>query len=275
MRWVASMVADVHRILTRGGVFMYPLDSKMKDKGGKLRLMYEANPMAMIVRAAGGAASTGRERILDIVPTKLHQRVPVVLGSKNEVERVVPLPSRGLSGPGGDALPAGIRAAGWRGAAARAGQASSLAAGRCRRHQVGEPRSAFRPAAPPRKHLGFIGEQAGEGLDEGRVALLRRARKEIASLLATEGYFTPSVEGVDAADDDFAIVVEPGRAPPSPAWSCTSAVPSRASTMPCRPPWALPVGALPQADWDAANSSSSTASACATTPRRRSPPARP
>ena len=89
MRWVASMVADVHRILTRGGVFMYPLDSKMKDKGGKLRLMYEANPMAMIVEAAGGAASTGRERILDIVPTKLHQRVPVVLGSRNEVERVV------------------------------------------------------------------------------------------------------------------------------------------------------------------------------------------
>ena len=88
MRWVASMVADVHRILTRGGIFMYPLDSKMKDKGGKLRLMYEANPMAMIVEAAGGAATTGRERILDIQPTHLHQRVPVVLGSKNEVERV-------------------------------------------------------------------------------------------------------------------------------------------------------------------------------------------
>ncbi|MDD2669296.1 class 1 fructose-bisphosphatase [Zoogloea sp.] len=87
-RWVASMVADVHRILTRGGVFMYPLDSKMKDKGGKLRLMYEANPMALIVEAAGGAATTGRERILDIQPTKLHQRVPVVLGSKNEVELV-------------------------------------------------------------------------------------------------------------------------------------------------------------------------------------------
>ncbi len=88
-RWVASMVADVHRILTRGGIFMYPMDSKMKDKGGKLRLMYEANPMAMIVEAAGGAASTGRERILDIQPTKLHQRVPVILGSRNEVERVV------------------------------------------------------------------------------------------------------------------------------------------------------------------------------------------
>ncbi len=89
MRWVASMVADVHRILTRGGIFMYPMDSKMKEQGGKLRLMYEANPMAMIVEAAGGAASTGRERILDIQPTRLHQRVPVVLGSKNEVERVV------------------------------------------------------------------------------------------------------------------------------------------------------------------------------------------
>jgi fructose-1,6-bisphosphatase I len=88
MRWVASMVADVHRILTRGGVFMYPMDSKMKAQGGKLRLMYEANPMAMIVEAAGGAATTGRERILSIQPTKLHQRVPVILGSKNEVERV-------------------------------------------------------------------------------------------------------------------------------------------------------------------------------------------
>ncbi|MDD5249574.1 MAG: class 1 fructose-bisphosphatase [Rhodocyclaceae bacterium] len=88
MRWVASMVADVFRILTRGGIFMYPLDSKMKDQGGKLRLMYEANPMAMIVEQAGGLATTGRERILDIQPTKLHQRVPVILGSKHEVERV-------------------------------------------------------------------------------------------------------------------------------------------------------------------------------------------
>ena len=89
MRWVASMVADVHRILTRGGVFMYPLDSKTKDKGGKLRLMYEANPMSFIVEQAGGASSTGRERILDLQPQKLHQRVPVILGSKNEVERIV------------------------------------------------------------------------------------------------------------------------------------------------------------------------------------------
>ncbi|WP_428825839.1 class 1 fructose-bisphosphatase [Azonexus sp. IMCC34842] len=88
MRWVASMVADVHRIMTRGGIFMYPLDSKIKAQGGKLRLMYEANPMAMLVEQAGGAATTGRQRILDIVPGKLHQRVPVILGSKNEVARV-------------------------------------------------------------------------------------------------------------------------------------------------------------------------------------------
>lgn len=88
MRWVASMVSDVHRILTRGGVFMYPLDSKTKSKGGKLRLMYEANPMSMLIEQAGGAATTGRERIMSLSPEKLHQRVPVVLGSKNEVERV-------------------------------------------------------------------------------------------------------------------------------------------------------------------------------------------
>ena len=88
MRWVASMVADVHRILTRGGLFMYPLDSKTAEKGGKLRLLYEANPMSLIVEQAGGAATTGRQRILDLQPTRLHQRVPVVLGSKNEVERV-------------------------------------------------------------------------------------------------------------------------------------------------------------------------------------------
>ncbi|BCO31717.1 fructose-1,6-bisphosphatase class 1 [Thiohalobacter sp. COW1] len=91
MRWIASMVAEVHRILTRGGVFMYPIDEKIKAKGqdGKLRLMYEANPMGFIVEQAGGAASTGRERIMEIQPNGLHQRVPVVLGSKNEVERVV------------------------------------------------------------------------------------------------------------------------------------------------------------------------------------------
>lgn len=91
MRWIASMVAEVHRILTRGGIFMYPMDEKIRSKGaeGKLRLMYEANPMSMIVEQAGGASSTGRQRIMDVEPTGLHQRVPVILGSKNEVERVV------------------------------------------------------------------------------------------------------------------------------------------------------------------------------------------
>jgi len=88
MRWIASMVADVHRILSRGGVFLYPWDKREPDKPGKLRLMYEANPMAFLVEQAGGTATNGRERILDLVPSKLHERVSVVLGSKNEVERV-------------------------------------------------------------------------------------------------------------------------------------------------------------------------------------------
>jgi fructose-1,6-bisphosphatase I len=88
MRWVASMVADVHRILTRGGVFLYPWDQREPDKPGKLRLMYEANPMAFIVEQAGGLATNGHERILDIVPAKLHQRVSVMLGSAAEVRRV-------------------------------------------------------------------------------------------------------------------------------------------------------------------------------------------
>ena len=88
MRGVASMVADVHRILTRGGIFIYPRDMKDPSKPGKLRLMYEANPMSFIVEQAGGAATTGLERILDLQPEKLHQRVPVFLGSKAEVERV-------------------------------------------------------------------------------------------------------------------------------------------------------------------------------------------
>ncbi|MBK4737719.1 class 1 fructose-bisphosphatase [Noviherbaspirillum pedocola] len=88
MRWIASMVADVHRILTRGGIFMYPADARDPDKPGKLRLMYEANPMAFIVEQAGGAATNGKERILDIQPTSLHQRVAVFLGSKNEVDLV-------------------------------------------------------------------------------------------------------------------------------------------------------------------------------------------
>ncbi len=89
MRWVASMVAEVHRILTRGGIFMYPRDTKDPNKPGRLRLMYEANPMSFIVEQAGGMSVTGYERILDVVPENLHQRVPVILGSKNEVEVVL------------------------------------------------------------------------------------------------------------------------------------------------------------------------------------------
>ena len=85
MRWIASMVADVHRILTRGGVFMYPWDKREPNKAGKLRLMYEANPMGWLVEQAGGAATNGKDRILDIQPDQLHQRVSVILGSKNEV----------------------------------------------------------------------------------------------------------------------------------------------------------------------------------------------
>ncbi|HYR00437.1 MAG TPA: class 1 fructose-bisphosphatase [Casimicrobiaceae bacterium] len=88
MRWIASLVAEVHRILMRGGLFMYPKDTKDPTKPGRLRLLYEANPMAMLVEQAGGAASTGRGRILDAIPTALHQRVPVILGSKSEVDRL-------------------------------------------------------------------------------------------------------------------------------------------------------------------------------------------
>jgi len=88
MRWIASMVADIHRILMRGGVFMYPRDTKDPSKAGRLRLMYEANPMSMVIEQAGGIGSTGRERILDLQPHDIHQRVPVVIGSRNEVERI-------------------------------------------------------------------------------------------------------------------------------------------------------------------------------------------
>jgi fructose-1,6-bisphosphatase I len=88
MRWVASMVADVHRIMSRGGIFMYPRDAREPDKPGKLRLMYEGSPMAFLVEEAGGAATNGHQRILDIQPAKLHERVAVFLGSKNEVDRV-------------------------------------------------------------------------------------------------------------------------------------------------------------------------------------------
>jgi len=88
MRWVASMVAEVHRILMRGGLFMYPKDTKDPSKPGRLRLMYEANPMAMLIEQAGGRCSTGRERMLDVQPGKIHQRIPVILGSREEVDRL-------------------------------------------------------------------------------------------------------------------------------------------------------------------------------------------
>lgn len=88
MRWVACMVGDIHRILCRSGIFMYPYDLKDPTKAGRLRLMYEANPMSMLMEQAGGASTTGRVRILEIEPTNLHQRVPVIIGSKNEVELV-------------------------------------------------------------------------------------------------------------------------------------------------------------------------------------------
>ena len=88
MRWVASMVADVHRIMSRGGVFLYPWDKREPDKPGKLRLLYEANPMAFLIEQAGGMATNGHQRLLDLPPHKLHERVSVILGSKNEVQRV-------------------------------------------------------------------------------------------------------------------------------------------------------------------------------------------
>lgn len=88
MRWVACMVGDIHRILCRSGIFMYPYDTKDPKKAGRLRLMYEANPMSMLMEQAGGASTTGRVRILEIQPTELHQRVPVIIGSKNEVDLV-------------------------------------------------------------------------------------------------------------------------------------------------------------------------------------------
>ncbi|WP_404403561.1 class 1 fructose-bisphosphatase [Pelagibacterium halotolerans] len=86
MRWCAAMVADLHRILCRGGVFLYPEDESTKLRGGRLRLMYEANPMSLIAEAAGGAALTGTTRILSINPTDLHQRVGIIIGSRREVE---------------------------------------------------------------------------------------------------------------------------------------------------------------------------------------------
>jgi fructose-1,6-bisphosphatase I len=88
MRWIASMVADVHRVLSRGGVFMYPWDQREPGKAGKLRLMYEANPMSFLVEQAGGASINGTQTIMDLQPTGLHERVSVMLGSKEEIERL-------------------------------------------------------------------------------------------------------------------------------------------------------------------------------------------
>ena len=89
MRWLACMVAEVHRILTRGGVFLYPRDARLPLKPGRLRLMYEAAPMALLMEQAGAGAVTGTQALLDIVPDVLHQRVPVILGSREEVDRIV------------------------------------------------------------------------------------------------------------------------------------------------------------------------------------------
>lgn len=89
MRWIAAMVGDVHRVLCRGGIFAYPRDLKDPSKPDKLRLMYEANPMSFLVEQAGGASSTGYKRIMEIIPTDIHQRVAVILGSKHEVETCV------------------------------------------------------------------------------------------------------------------------------------------------------------------------------------------
>jgi fructose-1,6-bisphosphatase I/sedoheptulose-1,7-bisphosphatase len=86
MRWVASLVAEAYRILTRGGVFLYPHDERTRDQGGRLGLIYEANPIAFIIEQAGGGAITGRNRILDIKPAEMHQRAPFIFGSKDEVD---------------------------------------------------------------------------------------------------------------------------------------------------------------------------------------------
>jgi fructose-1,6-bisphosphatase I/sedoheptulose-1,7-bisphosphatase len=88
MRWIASMVAEAHRILMRGGVFMYPRDTKDPSKPGRLRLLYEANPVGFIMEQAGGRASTGRVPMMGVQPTALHQRIGLVFGSRNEVERI-------------------------------------------------------------------------------------------------------------------------------------------------------------------------------------------
>jgi fructose-1,6-bisphosphatase I / sedoheptulose-1,7-bisphosphatase len=98
MRWIASLVAEVHRILMRGGVFMYPKDTRDRSRPGRLRLLYEANPISFLVEQAGGRASTGSGRLMDVDPLDLHQRVPLILGSRNEVERIERYHAEYLSG---------------------------------------------------------------------------------------------------------------------------------------------------------------------------------
>jgi fructose-1,6-bisphosphatase I len=88
MRWVASLVAETYRVLMRGGLFLYPLDEKTRDSGGRLGLLYEANPISFIIEQAGGAATTGRQRVMEVEPKELHQRAPFIFGSKDEVERI-------------------------------------------------------------------------------------------------------------------------------------------------------------------------------------------
>jgi fructose-1,6-bisphosphatase I len=89
MRWVGAMVGDIHRVLCRGGIFSYPFDKRNPGMPGKLRLLYEANPMSFLIEQAGGASSTGTGRILEVMPTEIHQRIPVIMGSKEEVETCV------------------------------------------------------------------------------------------------------------------------------------------------------------------------------------------
>jgi fructose-1,6-bisphosphatase len=88
MRWLASLAADAYRILTRGGVFLYPADNRVPRRPGRLRLLYECNPVAFLVEQAGGMALTGLDRVLEVIPTDLHQRVPLIFGSREEVERI-------------------------------------------------------------------------------------------------------------------------------------------------------------------------------------------
>ena len=98
MRWIASLVAEVHRILMRGGVFMYPKDTRERDRPGRLRLLYEANPISLLVEQAGGRATTGSQRVMEMTPEELHQRVPLIMGSRHEVERIERYHAEYLSG---------------------------------------------------------------------------------------------------------------------------------------------------------------------------------